>query len=67
MSHFQTRGHGSCECGQDHPEHMDNEQKDQMEAWGLPTHEEQLREAVSKDSSRRWPEVITAEPGEKEG
>ena len=46
---------------------MDSEQKNQMEAWGLPTHEEQPREGVSKDSSRRWPEVITAEPGEKEG
>ena len=46
---------------------MDSEQKNQMEAWGLPTHEEQPREGVSKDSSRWWPEVITAEPGEKEG
>ena len=63
---FQTRGHGSCECGQDHPEHMDSEQN-QTEAWGLPAHAEQLREGVSRDSGGRWPEVATAEPGRRKG
>ena len=26
-----------------------------MEAWGMSACEEQLREGVSKDSSRQWP------------